>query len=480
MKLNQLLPCSEDIEISGLSEDSREIRPGYLFGAAYGTQYIESAITNGAAAVLAGRDFDAALPVPLIKTDNPAKTFAEVAARFYGGQPAHVAAVTGTNGKTSIADFVRQILTMMGEKAASMGTLGLIKGNEPPLPSPNTTPNAVTVQRELKELSDEGYPYLIMETSSHGLHQYRVGGVRFEVAGFTNLTQDHLDYHKTFENYLNAKLILFRELLVKGGTAVLNADIDVFEKIRAACEETGKKVITYGVNGKELKLLNATPLPHGQRLQLEYFGKPVTLQIPLAGVFQAMNVLCALGIAAILSGRPDEVLKYAERIHGAKGRLELVAAYHGAAVYIDYAHTPDALENVIKALRPHTEKRLFVVFGCGGDRDAAKRPMMGKIANDLADVIFVTDDNPRTENADNIRSQIMAACPRGIDIGNRADAIRTAMSELQAGDVLIIAGKGHETGQYINGKIYPFSDHEEVLKTAQAAPGGKTGCLNNL
>ncbi len=464
MKLNQITDSTLDIDITGLSADSREIKSGYLFGSLNDDKFIAAAIEKGAAAVIVRSDYNEELPVPVIKADTPHLAFAQAVAKFYGRQPSHIAAITGTNGKTSIADFIRQILTMMGEKAASMGTLGFIKGNEAPIPSPNTTPNAVTVQQELKALADDGYDYLAIEASSHGLHQYRIGGVRVNVAGFTNLTQDHMDYHKTFENYLAAKMILFTHNLIDGGSAVLNADIDAFSQLEECCRTHGKKIITYGRNGKELRLLNSTPLPHGQRLELDYFGQQMTIDIPLAGGFQAMNVLCALGMTAELTGKPFEVIKYADKIHGAKGRLELAGSHNGAAIYIDYAHTPDALENVIKALKPHTCNRLAVVFGCGGDRDATKRPIMGKIANDLADVVFVTDDNPRTENAENIRSQIMAACPKGQNIGNRAEAIKTAIAGLQSGDVLIIAGKGHETGQYINGKIYPFSDHDEVAK----------------
>lgn len=464
MKLSQLIDCPYDIEINGLSADSREIKPGWLFGSLNGSAYIASAIANGAVAVIAPDDFNEDLSVPVIKTANPNLLFAQAAARFFGPQPENIAAITGTNGKTSIADFIRQILIMMGEKAASMGTLGLIKGTDAPIPSPNTTPNAVTVQRELSELAAEGYKYVALEASSHGLHQYRIGGVRVKVAGFTNLTQDHLDYHKTFANYLAAKMILFKHNLIDGGSAVLNADIDVFPQIEDVCRQRQVKIITYGHKGRDIRLLQATPLLHGQRLELNYFGQHLSIEIPLAGEFQAMNVLCAMGMAAELTGKPQEVIKYASRIHGAKGRLELVASYNGAAIYIDYAHTPDALENVIRALRPHTQNRLLVVFGCGGDRDKTKRPIMGKIANDLADVVYITDDNPRTENADDIRQQIIAACPQGQTIPNRAEAIKTAINNLQKGDVLIVAGKGHETGQYINGKIYPFSDHEEVLK----------------
>lgn len=459
------------IEITGLTADSRLVKAGYLFAAldsekALGSEYIPSAIENGASVILGKQEYAKfAKNVTFIAAENPNKKFAELAGEFYGEHPKHIATITGTNGKTSIADFVRQILTSMGEKAASMGTLGLIKANEPPIPSPNTTPNAVVVAQELSELKNEGYNYVCMETSSHGLCQYRVGGVKAEVAGFTNLTRDHLDYHKTFENYLNAKLILFREILQENGVAVLNADIDVYSQIRQACIESGKKVITYGFKGEELRLSEAIPESNGQRIRMLYFGKEEEIFVPLAGEFQAMNVLCALGMTAALTHKPEEVIKHIHKIRGAKGRLDLVGVTkYGAAIYIDYAHTPDALENVLKSMRSHTQNRLHVLFGCGGDRDAGKRPIMGQIANDLADVVYVTDDNPRTENADNIRAQIMMSCPKGQNIANRAEAIKFAVSQLQSGDVLILAGKGHETGQYINGKVYPFSDYDEVCK----------------
>ena len=467
MKLNNLISTNRDLDICALSVDSREVKPGYIFGDICNGAYVKAALENKASVIITsdncGEESNA--DTLILKVDNPAAFYAQVVSKFYGEKPENICAVTGTNGKTSIADFVRQVLTMMGEKAASMGTLGLIKGNDAPIPSPNTTPNCVTVHKELKELKEEGFDYVIMEASSHGICQYRIGGIAFKAAGFTNLTRDHLDYHKTMENYLAAKTLLFTDMLVENGWAVLNADINVYEKLKKACLDHGKRIVSYGRNGKDIKLLKATPLLHGQRLDLEYFGKTVSLEIPLAGEFQAMNVLCAMGLAAKISNKADEVLRYITKIHGAKGRLELAGqTATGAAIYIDYAHTPDALENVIKAMRPHTRGKLHVLFGCGGDRDAGKRPIMGKIANDLADVVYVTDDNPRTENADNIRQQIMDACPKGQNIPNRSEAIKLAIHALQKGDVLILAGKGHETGQYINGKIYPFSDHEEVLK----------------
>ena len=462
------------IKINGVSSDSRQIKDGYLFGAldsekATADAYIPSAVANGAKIVVCKPSYADSQRYPDVKfitDENPNLKFAQLAADFYGEQPNNICAVTGTNGKTSIADFVRQILTLMGENAASIGTIGLIKGFNKPIPSANTTPNAVVLAQELSELKKDGYDFAIMEMSSHGLCQYRVGGVKnVKVAGFTNLTRDHLDYHKTFENYLAAKEILFREILVEGGTAVLNADIEVFERLNTLCLSTKKNVISYGHNGKELKLIKSTPTLDGQILDILYFGEKKQINIPLAGEFQAMNVLCALGMAALISGKRDEVLKYVSHIHGAKGRLDLAGKTpNGAAIYVDYAHTPDALENVLLAMRSHTKGKLHVLFGCGGDRDAGKRPIMGKIANDLADVIYVTDDNPRTENAEKIRQQIMQACPRGKNIAGRAEAIAEAIKNLEKDDVLILAGKGHETGQYINGVVYPFSDYDEVEK----------------
>ncbi len=462
---------ADDVDISGIASDSRQVQKGFLFAALKGTSfdgnaYIPEAAAKGAAAVLTD-DFSVADKCPgvvFLLSDNPHRDFAKIAAAFYARQPEHIAAVTGTNGKTSIADFVRQILTSAGLKAASLGTLGLIKNNEEPQYA-MTTPDPLTIHRDLSQLASEGYHYMIMEASSHGICQYRIGGVKLQAAGFTNLTRDHLDYHKTMENYFEAKKLLFTDMLMPGGSAVLNADIDVFPVLEKACLETGKKPVTYGHNGREIQLYRAVPLPHGQKLDLRYYGREISLNIPLAGEFQAMNVLCALGLAAELTGRPFEIVKYAEKIHGAKGRLEFIGQTDsGAAVYVDYAHTPDAIENVLRAMRPHTSGKLQVLFGCGGDRDKGKRPQMGRIAAELADVVYVTDDNPRSEDAAVIRDEIMAACPGGINIGNRAEAIKTAMAKLDSGDVLIVAGKGHEPGQIVKGVMHPFSDHEEVLK----------------
>lgn len=466
MKLSKIINTQEEIEIKGITSDSREVKSGYLFGSLNSDEYVKDAISKGASAIIVSSEYNEVLPeeVIVIKSDNPALTYAQAVAKYYGKVPANLCAVTGTNGKTSIVDFVRQVLTKMGYKAASIGTLGLIKGGEEALPSPNTTPNNVALHKQLKSLAEDDFAYVAMEASSHGLHQYRMGGLTFKVAAFTNLTRDHLDYHKTFEEYLDAKLILFKQLLSPDGTAVLNADVDVYGKIADVCRQRGQKIISYGTRGSDIKLLCATPSEKGQKLEIEYFGQPQTIEIAQVGEFQAMNILCALGILSAITGLPDDVIHYMSDIKGAKGRLEHVADINGASVYIDYAHTPDALENALKALRPHVKGKLHVLFGCGGNRDAGKRPIMGQIAHQYADVIYVTDDNPRFEEAEDIRNEIILGCPGAYNIADRAKAIKTAIQSLETGDILVLAGKGHETGQYIKGEIIPFSDHEEVAK----------------
>ncbi len=468
MKLSDIIDGEKEVEIKGITADSREVTQGFVFGSLNDDSYIEDAVKKGAVAIITRQDYEKDFAnVTMIKVENPINTYAKAVAKYYGAQPSHMAAITGTNGKTSIADFTRQILTMMGKKAASIGTLGVIKGNGEAVSLPNTTPNNVTLHKILRELADEGFDEVILEASSHGLHQGRLDGIEFEVAGFTNLTRDHLDYHKTFENYFAAKMILFEQRLKVGGVAVLNADIDCFADIERICRLRDQKIISYGYNGEEIKLLKAEPRANGQVLYLNYFGKDITVDIPLAGDFQAANVMCALGIVGVLCGNKDEPLQYLPKIKGAKGRLDLVGEKNGAAIYVDYAHTPDALEQVLKALRKHTSGKLKVLFGCGGNRDKGKRPIMGQIADELADEVFVTDDNPRFEDADTIREEIMEACPKGVNIKDRAKAIKIAIDSLHSGDVLVLAGKGHESGQYVKGEVLPFSDHEEVAKNLE-------------
>lgn len=461
-----------EMEVYGISSDSRAIESGYLFaalnnGVDSGDKFIPHAIDKGAAIILCSDDcLKKKYPeITFIKVDNPNKIFAKMVARFYEGQPENICAITGTNGKTSIADFIRQMIFASGENAASIGTLGLIKNNDLPVAYVNTTPGTITLHKDLQRLVKDNFHYLAIEASSHGICQYRIGGINIKVAGFTNLTQDHLDYHKTMENYYEAKKLLFTDIMLSDGIAVLNADIEVYDDLRNACKKAGLKIISYGHKGDDIRLIEEEPTANGQNLKIIYFGEEKEIFIPLAGDFQAMNVLCALGMTVALTNKKQEMLNHVSTLKGAKGRLQYITdTEKGGAVYVDYAHTPDALENVLSAMRSHTTGKLHVLFGCGGDRDRTKRPIMGEITQKLADVVYVSDDNPRTENADEIRKQIMTGCPCAYNIGDREKAISFAMNQLEKGDILIVAGKGHETGQYVNGKILPFNDEEVIIK----------------
>jgi UDP-N-acetylmuramoyl-L-alanyl-D-glutamate--2,6-diaminopimelate ligase len=381
-----------------------------------------------------------------------------MAARFYDAQPRITAAVTGTNGKTSVAWFTRQIWSHLGHQAASMGTLGVhapgrtVKGSL-------TTPDPVALHRELAELAAAGIDHLALEASSHGLSQHRLDGIAIAAGAFTNLSRDHLDYHRTMADYRAAKLRLFEALLSPGAAAVLNADTAEFESFSDACDKRGCRVIGYGEKGRDIRLEALTPTQQGLALSVHLFGKQREIALPLPGAFQAANALCALGLVVACGDDSEAAISALPKLEGVPGRLQLAARRgHGAPIYVDYAHTPDALSNVLGALRPHTAGRLFLVFGCGGDRDPGKRPMMGQIAHDLADIAIVTDDNPRGEAAAPIRRQIMDACSDARDIGDRAEAIRVAASELRPDDLLVVAGKGHETGQIVGDKVLPFDD----------------------
>jgi len=476
-------PAPKDVEITGLTADSRQARPGYLFAAlpgtrAHGRDFIADALARGVAAVLVPSRFDiegvTARNVAFVADDNPRRRFALMAARFFRAQPRTIAAVTGTNGKTSVAAFTRQIWTHCGIAAASIGTLGLIApGVE--RPGALTTPDPVSLHRILADLAADGVDHLAIEASSHGLDQYRLDGVRVTAAGFTNLSRDHLDYHGTMEAYLRSKLRLFEAIMPEGGTAVLNADVPEFDVLAKACAARRHRVIAYGRRGADIGLEAAAPTPRGQALRLRLMGRVHEVELPLAGSFQAANALCALGLAVADDAPEDDALAALATLVGAKGRMERVAELDGAPVYVDYAHTPDALENVLTALRPHA-RRLVVVFGCGGDRDAGKRPLMGAIASRIADLVFVTDDNPRSESAAAIRRAILAGCPKGAaavkEIGDRAAAIEAALRALDPGDLLVIAGKGHERGQIVGDSVLPFND-AEVARDAAAAIGRK-------
>lgn len=466
---NAVLAAAGDIDIEGLTADSRQVRPGYLFAAlpgakADGRAFIADAIGRGARAVLASSGAQAGGltldgTVPIIADANPRQRLARMAARFYGQQPEHVVAVTGTNGKTSVVDFTRQIWTYLGRKAASVGTLGVVA---PDLPSTKglTTPDPVELHRVLATLAGSGVGFLSMEASSHGLDQYRLDGVRVTAAAFTNLARDHLDYHADMEAYFQAKTQLFCRVMAPGGTAVLNADMPQFATLARICARRDHRIVSYGrAMGADLRLVDRLPRPDGQRLGMILHGKAREIDLPLAGGFQAMNALAALALVMATGIPLDEALPALEHLRGVPGRLERVATLPGGAtIYVDYAHKPGALDAVLSEMRPFVEHRLAVVFGCGGERDRGKRPMMGEIAARLADRVIVTDDNPRSEDPAAIRAEVMQGCPGAQEIGDRAVAIHSAIAALEPGDVLVIAGKGHEQGQEIGGETRPFDD----------------------
>ena len=451
-------------KILGLASDSRDVKPGYLFAALPGTRadgktFVADAVKRGAVAVLGApnvqRDAES-LGVAFIADANPRLRLAHIAAAFFAAQPQVVAAITGTNGKTSVSVFLRQIWAELGHRAASMGTIGVVAPSGE-IKLNHTTPDPIEMHALLAQLRREGVEHLAIEASSHGLDQYRIDGVDVAAVAFTNITRDHLDYHPTFEHYLAVKLRLFRDIAREGGIAVVNADTDQADAFISAANARGLRLMTVGERGGTLKLVSQSPSATGQTLGVVFAGKTFEIRLPLAGSFQASNALVAAALAIGLGDAAENVFAALEKIKGAPGRLEKVAFAAGdAPIFVDYAHTPDALESVLKALRPHVAGKLRVVFGCGGDRDKGKRPLMGAIAARLADSAIVTDDNPRSEDAAQIRREILVACPNALEIGDRADAIRKGVAMLEAGDALVIAGKGHETGQIVGRKRVPF------------------------
>jgi UDP-N-acetylmuramoyl-L-alanyl-D-glutamate--2,6-diaminopimelate ligase len=474
-------------EISGLTADSREVRPGYLFAALPGAKldgrrFIDDAVARGAAAILIddARGLDALRSgrnaVAIVTDANPRRRLALMAARFHAPQPHTIAAVTGTSGKTSVAAFARQLWQRTGHPAASLGTLGIV--------APDfiragalTTPDPVTLHRELAELARAGIDHIALEASSHGLDQFRLDGLAVSIGVFTNLSHDHLDYHPTMATYFAAKTRLFAEIMPSDATAVLNADVPEFAPLAAICRRRGQTILTFGrAESADLRML-ATEFRNGRlTLSLRIFGAEATVVLRnLVGDFQAMNAMAAYGIALASGGRADQLLETLAELDSVPGRMQRVAAHpNGAPIYVDYAHKPDALQAVLSALRQHVAGRLVVVFGCGGDRDAAKRPLMGAIAHRLADRAIVTDDNPRGERPELIRAAILAACPGASEIGDRRAAIRAAIVGLAPSDLLVIAGKGHESGQIAAGTVHPFDDatvaREIVGELAGAAP----------
>jgi UDP-N-acetylmuramoyl-L-alanyl-D-glutamate--2,6-diaminopimelate ligase len=457
------------VPITGLAADSREVKPGYLFAAlpgvkTDGTRFIAQALERGAAAILVPRGAKRVTnSAAIIEDSDPRRRLALIAARFYGLQPKTAVAVTGTNGKTSVASFVRQLWAGQGFKAASLGTVGVVTPSGTKILK-HTTPDPIELHAILAALAKEGVTHLALEASSHGLQQRRVDGVAFAAGAFTNISRDHLDYHASFEDYFAQKLRLFTELLPQGAIVVVDIDSEAGLRVAAVSEARGLKLLSVGRAGKSLRLVSAELDGFGQTLVIEHDGKQYKVRLPLVGAFQASNALVAAGLALATGASAATVLPMLASLQGARGRLDHAGtASGGAPIFIDYAHTPDALAKALDALRPYVENRLLVVFGCGGDRDKGKRPEMGKIAVAKADLAIVTDDNPRSENPAAIRSQILGAAPGAIEIGDRALAIGEAISRLERGDVLLVAGKGHETGQTIETTVIPFSDHDAVV-----------------
>jgi len=464
-------PKAAAITINGIAVDSRVVKPGDLFFALSGSKtdgarFIDAAVASGAAAI-AGDHAPQKISVPFVATPNPRRALALAAAKFYPAQPMTIAAVTGTSGKTSVAAFTRQIWQRLGHASASIGTIGLVSPKRVVYGS-LTTPDPIALHMQLDEIAREGVTHLAFEASSHGLDQYRLDGVRIAAGGFTNLSRDHMDYHPDVAHYLNAKLRLFRDLIPPGGAAVISADHEHSAQAIEAARTRGLRLLTVGSHGdgkgegEGIRLVEAGIDGFAQKLVLEHRGKQMSLRLPLVGHFQVENALVSAGLAIATGSEADAVLASLEYLEGAKGRLERVGERNGAPIFVDYAHKPDALAKALQALRPYARRKLVVVFGAGGDRDAGKRPLMGAIASENADRVIITDDNPRNEDPATIRSAILAAAKGASEIGDRAGAIRAAIDELQEGDALLVAGKGHETGQIVSDKTLPFSDHDAV------------------
>ena len=461
--------AARGVTVNALTADSRLVKPGTLFAALKGstvdgTAFIPDAIAAGASAILTyeGARADAPASVPIIESVDPRRDFALMAARFYDAQPETIAAVTGTAGKTSVADFTRQIWAHAGLNAASLGTLGVVTATGADYGA-LTTPDPVALHERLAGLAGAGISHLAMEASSHGIDQRRLDGVRLKAAGFTNIGRDHLDYHGTFEAYFAAKLRLFDTLLPETGIAVLDADRVESARVAEAVRIRGIDVFSVGRTGRDLRLLTLSPDGFRQVLELDIAGKRFKAALPLAGTFQVSNALIAAGMTIVCGLEAVKAIAALETLKGAKGRLEFAGkTAKDGLVFIDYSHKPDALEAALKALRPFVKNRLLVVFGAGGDRDPGKRPLMGAVAAKEADRVVVTDDNPRGEEPALIRKAILEAAPDAIEIGDRAEAIAVAVAETGPGDVLLVAGKGHETGQIIGDEVKPFSDHEAV------------------
>ena len=472
-----------EAQVTGLSVDSRSVHPGHLFAALsgsriHGGEFIKYALRMGAGAILTDRkgaqiaqaEINAA-DVPLILAEDPRQALAYAAALWFGIQPETIVAVTGTNGKTSVATFTRQIWSALGLKSVNLGTTGVEGAYQMPLA--HTTPEPITLHRALAAIAEAGVDHCAMEASSHGLAQRRLDGVRLTAAAFTNFTQDHLDYHASFEEYFAAKSALFTRVLPDDGAAVVNLDDPRGVEIADMVLDRGQDLLTFGRHeDANLRIRAQRYDATGQDLRFDWNGRPRQARLDLIGGFQAENVLCAAGLVIASGCDPTRVFDILPELTGVRGRMQLAATREtGATVFVDYAHTPDALKTALKALRPHVLGRLIVVFGAGGDRDTTKRPLMGAAAQTYADVVFVTDDNPRSEGPADIRAAILAGCPEATEVGDRAEAILRGVDALGPGDALLIAGKGHETGQTVGDDVFPFDDVEQASVAVAALDG---------
>ena len=471
--------------ITGLAVDSRQVKDGYLFAAlpgstVHGAEFIQYALRMGAAAVLTdatgaamAADLMASAGVAVIVTDAPREALARSAALWFGAQPATMIAVTGTNGKTSVSTFVRQIWIEMGLSAVNLGTTGVEGAWTAPLA--HTTPEPITLHRALAEAAANGITHAAMEASSHGLDQRRLDGVTLKAAGFTNFTQDHLDYHATFDAYFDAKAGLFSRVLPEDGTAVINIDDPKGIDMAAIARARGCEVLSVGRDGGDLHLTGQRFDATGQDLRFDWRGKTYQKRLNLIGGFQADNVLLACGLVIACGAKPADVFDTIPHLTTVRGRMQLAATRdNGGAVFVDYAHTPDAIATALKAMRPHVMGRLVAIVGAGGDRDTTKRPLMGQAAAAHADLVFVTDDNPRSEDPATIRAAVMAGAPDATEVGDRAEAILRGIDAIGPGDALLIAGKGHETGQTIGDDVLPFDDVEQASVAVAALDGRLT------
>jgi UDP-N-acetylmuramoyl-L-alanyl-D-glutamate--2,6-diaminopimelate ligase len=469
LPLNRLLQTHYTESCTGITADSRRVKPGFIFfalkGAAMnGAEFIEAAVKAGAIAIVC--DEDTQVPVlpglAVIHSKNPRLLFAQVAAIFYGSQPEHIVAVTGTNGKTSAAFFYAQICHLLGYKSAAVGTIGILDGKGELLPIGHaglTTPDPEQLHQALSQLASMGTGYVAMEASSHGLSQYRLHGVLIQAAAFTNLSRDHMDYHADEEDYFMSKMKLFTEVLPPKGVAVINADSDKAAKVIELCRARGHSIMTFGNTGCEIQILHVDHTIDGQQINLRCFGKDYSVFVPVVGSFQVSNLLCALGLSVASGIAVEQVVKILPNILGVPGRMEKVpGAKNKPTVIVDYAHTPDGLEKALQETKMLTKGKLWVVFGCGGNRDKGKRPLMGEIAAKFADHVVVTDDNPRNEDPASIRQEVMGTCPKAHNIGDREKAIAFAISKAGSQDTILLAGKGHEKFQWIGSNKMVFDD----------------------